>query len=348
MSEQSEPLVSIVVPVYKVAPLLDKCVASLVSQTYENIEVFLVDDGSPDESPAKCDAWAGRDQRVNVIHKKNEGVSVARNTGLDAARGKYVWFVDGDDYVAVNAVQELVKRAEYTHADIVFCSNYDSVFANGVYTEVRHNQLLDFDAETNAEFIDHFAALSDAQYVCPPWNKMFRRSFLLSNEGRFTPGVFVGQDSLFNFPLYAKAHRVSCVPQSLYYYVVRSGSAVSSFNVKWFGSRKLVHSELLPTIKKWNPGYLNTHRNRLIMNVSIILGAMYAGQKKCIGRDRRQLVSEITHDSILRECVSNVKPKGIRNGLTKIVLSTRSSICIVLYGRVLGMLKKVKRALRKR
>ena len=98
MTEQSEPLVSIVVPVYKVAPLLDKCVSSLVSQTYGNIEVFLVDDGSPDESPAKCDVWADKDQRVKAIHKKNEGVSVARNTGLDAARGKYVWFVDGDDY----------------------------------------------------------------------------------------------------------------------------------------------------------------------------------------------------------------------------------------------------------
>ena len=152
MNEQSKPLVSIVVPIYKVAPLLDRCVSSLVSQTYENIEVFLVDDGSPDESPAKCDAWAAKDQRVNVIHKKNEGVSVARNTGLDAAHGEYVWFVDGDDYVAPNAVEELVKRAECTSADIVFCSNYDSVFADDVYTDVRHNRLLDFDAKTNAEF----------------------------------------------------------------------------------------------------------------------------------------------------------------------------------------------------
>lgn len=348
MNEQSKPLVSIVVPVYKVASLLDRCVSSLVSQTYGNIEIFLVDDGSPDESPAKCDAWTAKDQRVNVIHKKNEGVSVARNTGLDAAYGEYVWFVDGDDYVAPNAVEELVKRAECTSADIVFCSNYDSVFANGIYTDVRHNQLLDFDARTNVEFVDHFASLSDAQYVCPPWNKLFRRSFLLISEGRFTPGVFVGQDSLFNFPLYAKAQHVSCVPQPLYHYVIRSGSAVSSFNVKWFGSRRFVHNELLPTIKKWNPEYLNAHRNRLIANVDIILGAMYAGQKKCVGQDRRRLVSEIAHDSVLQKCVANVKPRGFRNSLTTMVLKTKSSVCIALYGRVLGVLKIIKRMLKKR
>lgn len=348
MNEQSEPLVSIVVPVYKVAPLLDRCVSSLISQTYGNIEVFLVDDGSPDESPAKCDAWAGRDQRVNVIHKKNEGVSVARNAGLDAARGEYVWFVDGDDYVAANAVQELVKRAELTDADIVFCSNGESVFANGTYTEMRHNQFLDFDAKTNAEFVNHFAALSKAQYVCPPWNKLFRRSFLLSGGGRFTPGVFVGQDSLFNFPLYAKAQRVSCVPKALYYYVIRSGSAVSSFNPKWFGSRKLVYNEIPPVIEAWNPGYVNDHRNRLITNVGIILGAMFAGQKKCVGKARKGLISAIGHDSVLRECVSHVKPEGVRNTLTTMVLRTGSSACITLYGRTLGMLKYVKGMLKKR
>ena len=348
MNEQSEPLVSIIVPVYKVAPLLDRCVSSLVSQTYSNIEVFLVDDGSPDESPAKCDTWAGKDQRVNVIHKKNEGVSVARNAGLDAASGKYVWFVDGDDYVAVNAVQELVKRAEFTDADIVFCSNSESIFANGTYIEMRHNRFLDFDACTNAEFVKYFAALSKAQYVCPPWNKLFRRSFLLSSGGRFTRGVFVGQDSLCNFPLYAKAQHVSCVPKALYYYVIRSGSAVSSFNPKWFSSRKLVYNEILPIIEAWNPEYVNDHRNRLVTNVGIILGAMFAGQKKCVGRNRKSLISEIEHDSVLLECVSHVKPEGVRNKLTTMVLNTRSSTCIALYGRALGMLKCVKGMLRKR
>lgn len=347
MVDGSDPLVSIVVPVFKVASLLDKCVDSLVGQTYANIEIFLVDDGSPDDSPQRCDAWGERDPRVHVIHKRNEGVSVARNAGLDAARGEYVWFVDGDDYVSYHAVEELVKRAERTRADIVFCSNAESVFKDGRYTVTRHNRLLDFDTATNSEFVEHFAALSDAQYVCPPWNKLFRRSFLSDNDGRFTPGVLVGQDSLFNFPLYAKAQRVSCVPQALYYYVIRSGSAVSSFNPGWFAARKRVHAELLPVISRWNPEYLNRHGNRLIKNLDIIIGAMYAGQRKVLGKERRSLLDGIVHDPVVAELLADTKPVGRRNKLTAAVLRTRSTLIVSWYGRALGLMKIIKKTLKK-
>ena len=100
MQNTNNELVSVIVPVYKVEPYLDRCVASILAQTYPNLEVILVDDGSPDNCPALCDAWAPRDARIRVIHKKNGGQSDARNVGLDAASGAYISFVDSDDYIA--------------------------------------------------------------------------------------------------------------------------------------------------------------------------------------------------------------------------------------------------------
>ena len=96
---QNEPLISVIVPVYKAEQYLDRCVQSIVDQTYKNLEIILVDDGSPDNCPAMCDAWAEKDSRVRVIHKENGGVASARNVGLDNAVGQYISFVDSDDWI---------------------------------------------------------------------------------------------------------------------------------------------------------------------------------------------------------------------------------------------------------
>lgn len=115
MQNTNNELVSVIVPVYKVEPYLDRCVASILAQTYPNLEVILVDDGSPDNCPALCDAWAQRDARIRVIHKKNGGLSDARNVGLDAASGAYISFVDSDDYIAENFIETLYDLLhEYT------------------------------------------------------------------------------------------------------------------------------------------------------------------------------------------------------------------------------------------
>ena len=117
-------LVSIIVPIYKVEPYLDQCVQSIVDQTYANLEIILVDDGSPDNCPAMCDAWAEKDSRIRVIHKANGGVSSARNAGLDMATGSYIAFVDADDWLEPAAVEILLEQAVSTGADIVVGNYY--------------------------------------------------------------------------------------------------------------------------------------------------------------------------------------------------------------------------------
>lgn len=124
-SPENMPLISVVVPVYKVEKYLDRCVESLCAQTYKNLEIILVDDGSPDSCPALCDAWAAREVRIVVVHKQNGGLSDARNAGVMAAHGSYIGFVDSDDYVAPDLYEALYTHLSETGSDIALCGIAD-------------------------------------------------------------------------------------------------------------------------------------------------------------------------------------------------------------------------------
>ena len=115
-------LISVIVPVYKVEAYLDRCVQSIVDQTYTNLEIILVDDGSPDRCPQMCDEWAKRDNRIRVIHKENGGLSDARNAGMQAASGTYIAFVDSDDWLELRCIEYLYQTAEKNACEIVGCA----------------------------------------------------------------------------------------------------------------------------------------------------------------------------------------------------------------------------------
>lgn len=125
MEKQIHDLVSVVVPVYNVEPYLDRCVTSIVNQTYTNLEIILVDDGSPDNCPQMCDEWAEKDARIRVIHKENSGVSDARNVGIAHATGEVLAFVDSDDYIDENMYELLVSALQRTDAEMACCGRYN-------------------------------------------------------------------------------------------------------------------------------------------------------------------------------------------------------------------------------
>lgn len=165
-----QPLISVIVPVYKVEPYLDKCISSIANQTYTNMEIILVDDGSPDNCPAMCDAWAEKDNRIRVIHQKNQGGGAARNAGLDFASGGLIAFVDSDDYIAPDMYAHLYELLK-AGADIAECSYVevagdDAVFACGYETRSYTAQ------EAMAENI------RDRVFRQLIWNKLYRRQMV--------------------------------------------------------------------------------------------------------------------------------------------------------------------------
>lgn len=216
-----KPKISVIVPVYKVEPYLKKCVDSLINQTFKEIEIILIDDGSPDDCGLICDQFAENDLRIKVIHKENGGVSSARNCGLAAAQGKYVTFVDSDDYVSVQLCEKLYYTAEKTNADLVMSNlQHVDIFGNPEATK-RINLTMD-------TIMNHNQALQLITNLNYPVGvntvtKLFRKEIV--SKFRFSDGVPLGEDIEFVFSYLNSCKLIALCNEPLYYYVQRSDSA---------------------------------------------------------------------------------------------------------------------------
>lgn len=216
----NQPLISIIVPVYRVEKYLKKCVDSLINQTYTNIEIILVDDGSPDACAVMCDEFEKNDIRIKVIHKVNGGLSDARNAGLEIAKGDYIAFVDSDDFVAPNMYEVLLSAAECYGADIAIC-NYVRISDAGKI-ESMGEYAID-DRYTRYEFI-HELIQPYGGYFVVVWNKLYKRCI-------FDHLTFpVGKQHEDEFVLHYIIDRcsvIASVKNALYYYTQRDESIMS-------------------------------------------------------------------------------------------------------------------------
>ena len=173
----SQPKISVIVPVYKTEGLLDRCVESIVGQTYKNLEIILVDDGSPDNCPAMCDEWAEKDSRIRVIHKENGGVSSARNAALDIATGDYIGFVDSDDWIEPEMYSSLIQKISESGKNIALCSYYAVEISGERYERrcVVDKEVLDKD-----DYFRFIVLGGDGGYI---WNRLYDADIL--KEVRF-------------------------------------------------------------------------------------------------------------------------------------------------------------------
>lgn len=220
--ESKVPLVSIVVPVYNVEKFLEKLIYSLITQTYENFEVILVDDGSPDNSGSICDKFSVQDKRIKVIHKKNAGVSEARNTGIDAATGDFIVFVDGDDWLEPDAVAYYVSLITETQSDMAI-SDKNFTTRDRIQTENDCFEIWTSEKAT-AEFLYPRISIG-----C--WNKIFRMDFLHRNNFRFTMKIS-GEGMHFVVSAAQKANHVGIGHKKVYNYRLNNvNSAVTKYRL---------------------------------------------------------------------------------------------------------------------
>ncbi len=220
----AEP-VSIIIPVYNVAPYLDACLASVVAQTYEALEIILVDDGSTDGSGDLCRAWQTRDPRITVYANDNHGVSYTRNYALDRAHGTYVTFVDSDDTISPHYVETLVGLMD-ERTDL-------AVVSYGCFSDGESF------AYTSCEGIQYFESDLECTFFGPTagmiWSKLYRRAILEMYGIRFDERIAVTEDLLFNFHYAAHARALSYNASRLYGYRRRAGSAVrNTVSPRWF------------------------------------------------------------------------------------------------------------------
>ena len=217
-------LISVVVPVYKVEKYLDRCVESIVSQSYKNLEIVLVDDGSPDRCGQMCDTWTEKDSRIRVIHKNNGGLSDARNAGIQASNGEYIVFVDSDDFIAPQMIENLYRVAVDTGTLMTIC-NVCCVDEN----ENPTGEAIGFPIQNeclNAEQILPRFYQTLGQYYIVAWNKLYHRSIL--REDTFPVGKW-HEDEFVAAQLIWRAGRVACTDYPGYYYVTqREGSIMQT------------------------------------------------------------------------------------------------------------------------
>ena len=214
----NRPLLSIVVPVYKVERFLEKCVQSILSQTVADFELILVDDGSPDSCPEMCDRFAHHDSRIRVIHQQNKGLSGARNAGIDIATGTYIGFVDSDDYIAPDMYEKLLDAIRREEAQIAIC-NFQLVDEQGGHLDTTIDRL-DPGTYTGMEIL-HKVAEPNATPYQVAWNKLYRRDIFRTL--RYDLGKLNEDTRLFS-PLFYGVERVVCIEDALYFYVSNSAS----------------------------------------------------------------------------------------------------------------------------
>ncbi|MBR4857561.1 MAG: glycosyltransferase [Clostridia bacterium] len=226
---ENQPLVSVIIPVYNVEEYLRECVDSVLNQTYKHFEIILVDDGSTDSSGKICDEYVENDERISAVHQKNGGLSAARNSGLSEAEGKYVYFLDSDDYITDNALETLVEIAEKDNSDIVF---FDAVsFADTDDFEVSQNYIRKNKYNTDLGINIFKLMTQNNEFHSPVYLMLFKKAFIDSNSLLFVPGI-LHEDMVFTYQALCLAQIVSQSSCTLYYRRYRKNSIMTSSKTK--------------------------------------------------------------------------------------------------------------------
>lgn len=219
-----DELISIIVPVYNTEKYIERCIDSIINQTYSNIEIILIDDGTLDKSGEICDLYVNKDKRIRVIHKKNGGLADARNEGIENAKGKYLAFIDSDDYIKNTMIEVLYKNLVKNNADISICD----------FVQVDENNQMKYNNYSRKEFNmadnSKFENLRNEYYLVTTvqWNKLFRAEIFKNiryPKGKVNEDEFVVANELYN------AKKISYILEPLYYYFQRTDSIMHTLGI---------------------------------------------------------------------------------------------------------------------
>lgn len=233
MRYKENPLISVIIPIYNVERYLNECLNTVVNQTYSNLEIILVDDGSTDNSPLICDEYASMDNRIKVIHQKNMGLVRARKSGISVATGDIATYVDSDDWIDLNMYEVMVGEMVKSEADIVtsglmreygkhFISDKE-VIKPGVYSGDKLEKVI----KSNLIDEEKFFRSNVSIHI---YNKLFERELLLKNELLITDDISVGEDAACVYPCILDANKITVIDQCFYHYRIRNNSIMGQSN----------------------------------------------------------------------------------------------------------------------
>lgn len=275
--------ISIIVPIYKVEAFLDRCVSSLVNQTYRNLEIILVDDGSPDRCGEICDMWAEKDNRIKVIHKDNGGLSDARNAGIDIAHGEYIAFVDSDDWVSKFYIEQMYQVMQREDCDIVECE----IIRTAGKEKISDRNTSEYFCYTVSGALEQL--IKDGVFHQYVWNKLYRKQIV---EGiQFVKGK-TNEDEFWTYQIFGRAKKIVKLDRALYYYYQRPDSIMG----KGYSIKRLDALEA----KQQRQQYIDRYFPELstLAAVNLFSSCIYSGQmtlKYMRGNERKKAKIIINH-----------------------------------------------------
>lgn len=315
--------VSIIVPIYNMEKHLEQCIDSIILQTYKDLEVILVNDGSTDRSSEICDMYSKKDSRIKVIHKKNGGVSSARNVGISSATGEYVLFVDSDDYISSDMVNVLLSTIEENKVDLVVCGFV--VFSNGHINNICYNSAL----YNNKEQIASFFSLLEGR-TNSPCNKMYRKNLI---KKHFDVNLVVGEDLIFNLDYITECNSIFVVDKSLYFYRRENQNSLSKlFHKNIFEIILYLHERQVKYIHEASNGKVKSDIIDLNFYkdfISFLIGLV--DSSKNTTKIKVKSIREIYGNEKMRNIILNIQTMPIKYKFFRILIKYRiASLTLVI------------------
>lgn len=315
---------SVIIPVYNVEKYIDRCLKSVISQRYNDLEIIVIDNGSTDRSGSICDSYANEYANISVYHIENHGVGPARNFGLSKARGEFIYFVDSDDYLVGNLFAEFEDKLA-PDLDLLVFSYYNS-FEQELTERNRTKKSLPYSGSYDKnDFTTIFTELFLSDMLYTVWNKFYRREFLIENNISFEK-YELGEDVRFNLNVYRNVNKVYLSQESYYVYVIgRKGSAMSGYNPKRLQYQlqelKLVDSLL----KDW---HINSSNLDNTVKARILMSNIHNISKQNLPVTKKvKLVKEICKSKDMADFIRN--DSSLLNPLIKILLKCRMYIVLI-------------------
>ncbi|MBP1553759.1 MAG: glycosyltransferase family 2 protein [Oscillospiraceae bacterium] len=321
-------MISIIIPVYNAEKYIEKCVDSLVNQTYKNLEIILVNDGSTDNSGSLCDSFAAKDDRIKVIHKQNGGVSSARNAGLDAATGEYITFADSDDWLDTSAFDICAAEMKKNNLDLLVCG-YNTVFPNRITTTY-----MDCNMFTRYEYQENISKyITTSVGFNSVWNKIYSAHIINSHHIRFDETMQINEDGVFNCRYFVAAHYIKCIPNAFYYYNMTESNSTAKGRIDY-----------LPQGKKFSQAMIDATQSKGLYNCAaeaindfyrhmlhIHLMFLLLPNEKISTQQRIQAINQLyntTDGTVLELYLSSLS--GIKNKLFYLLYKARCSKLLIL------------------
>lgn len=331
--------ISIVVPIYNAEQYISSCIESLCNQTYSNIEIVLVDDGSTDRSGKICDEYASKDSRIKVIHKVNGGVSSTRNAGIDNAEGEYIMFVDSDDEICEDCVSSNLTLAKENDADLVI---YGFLY-NAIDEGSCHNNGFDQDyILSEAEFFDGFYCdIVEREFINPPWNKLIRKTLLTENKIRFNENYSICEDMAFSTEVVAASKKIVLNHEICYKYNIKlTGSLVFKFHENYFEALTNFYDLSLAYCNR----YMNqTKQRKCIDSIYSSLAIMYIKQICCNDKwekkDKMVKLKSILKDTKFLSALQNAELNR-KKTIVRFLIHRKQYQCIYIMYRILAKKEK--------